>query len=150
YALYERSQVARQTDEANLVEWLDESRVFRKSLPELVREYLAERERVKAEDASEDETTERADEIHEQLKVLADPTRAYQGLLPMFPEIYRLEVRFEDPSIRPIAWVSPAPMPRQQSQNRVRVLDHHLLGESDSRAVLHCEYRLHAFNKVQR
>ena len=149
YALYERSQFSQKADDANLTEWLDESRVFRKSLPELVREYLAERDKAQPGD-SDESLTDRADEIQEQLKTLADPTRVYQGQLPLFPDIYRLEVRFADRTIKPISWSSPVPMPRQQSQNRVRVLDHYLLGDADHRAVLHCEYRLHAFSKIQR
>ena len=114
YALSQRSQFSQKADEANLVEWLDEARVFRKSLPELVREYLARHENGQA---SEGEPEDRAEEILEQLRALADPTRAYQGQLPLFPEIYRLEIKFADPRIKSIAWDSPAPKPRQQSQS---------------------------------
>src|SRR5207244_11259753 len=91
---------------------------------------------------------DRADEIVEQLKALADPTRAFQGQLPLFPEIYRLEVKFADPALAPLAWDSPSPKPRQLSQSRLELLRHRLLGETDERAVLICQYRLPAFNKV--
>ena len=36
----------------------------------------------------------KAEEIDEQLKALGDPTRMYQSQLPLFPVIYRLEIRF--------------------------------------------------------
>src|SRR5262245_12230407 len=39
-ALYEGAHAFRAADEVNLREWLDESRVQRKTLPELAREYL--------------------------------------------------------------------------------------------------------------
>ena len=67
YALSERSQFSQRADEANLVEWLDEARVFRKSLPELVREYLTRHENGQA---SEGEPEDRAEEILEQLRAL--------------------------------------------------------------------------------
>jgi signal transduction histidine kinase len=150
YALYARTQWWQDADEANLREWLDESRVFRKSLPELVREYLAGREQIRKGLESDVDPEDKAEEIREQLQALADPTRAYQGQLPLFPEIYRLEVRFADPALNPIVWDSPVPKPRQQSQAKVRDVTHYLLGRDDRRAWLHCEYRLHAFNKIQR
>ena len=40
YLLSERSDQGRETDEANLREWIDEARSYRKTLPEVVREYL--------------------------------------------------------------------------------------------------------------
>jgi signal transduction histidine kinase len=150
YVLYARTQWWQDADEANVREWLDEARVFRKSLPELVREYLAERDLVKSGVASDVDPENKAEEIREQLQALADPTRAYQGQLPLFPEIYRLEVHFADPSLSPIVWDSPVPKPRQQSQTKVSDFTHYMLGRNDQRAWLHCEYRLHAFNKIQR
>src|SRR5437870_4419554 len=60
-------------DAAALREWIDESRVFRATLPELVREYV------------EGGDPEKGREIEEQLRALADPTRQYQGQLPLFP-----------------------------------------------------------------
>lgn len=136
YALYARVQWWQDADEYNLREWLSEARVFRKTLPELVREYLATRDPYKAE------------EIGQQLEALGNPTRMYQGQLPLFPEIYRLEVRFADrlsPTPAPIVWDYDAP---QKSQ--ARSLEYKLLGEHDDRAVLRVQYQLHAYNKRQR
>jgi signal transduction histidine kinase len=145
-ALYSRTQWWQESDQANLSEWLDETRVFRKSLPEMVREYLAEHER----SPESPELDEMAKEIREQLTALSDPTRMYQGQLPLFPDIYRLEVRFADSKLEPIIWNSPVPRPQRQNQNEVKEFDHTLLGRRDQRATLHVEYHLHAFNKIRR
>jgi signal transduction histidine kinase len=153
WAIYARTQWSRETDEANLSEWLDEARVFRKSLPELTREYLAESEKVHNSGAgttTSQEMEEKNKEILEQLTALSDPTRLYQGQLPLFPEIYRLEVHFADPSLAPIVWDSPVPRPERQNQREVQELKHWLLGQADRRAWLLVEYRLHAFNKIRR
>ena len=40
YLLSDRTDQPRETDEANLREWIDEARSFRKTLPEVVREYV--------------------------------------------------------------------------------------------------------------
>jgi len=153
HTLYSRTHWWQETDEANLREWLDEARVFRKSMPELIREFIAENDRqrsVPAGSAVDSELLQtKATEIRDQLMTLADPTRAYPGQLPLFPEIYRLEVRFADARLEPILWESPAPPPRRQNQTQVQDLDHFLLGQSDRRAWLHVEYRLHAFNKIR-
>lgn len=154
HSLYARTQWWQEADEANLREWLDEARVFRKSLPEMVREYLAEHGKLMAANSTEGVDPEllnaKQKEIDDQLKALADPTRAYPGLLPLFPEIYRIEVQFADRQLEPIVWDSPTPRPRQQDRTRIQEFDHFLLGEDDQRAWLHVEYRLHAFNKIQR
>ena len=50
YLLYARAHWWQQTDENNLREWLNEARVFRKSLPELTREYLDQQQPDKAEE----------------------------------------------------------------------------------------------------
>src|SRR6516225_3038232 len=126
-------------DVAALREWIDESRVFRATLPELVREYLETAE------------PDKGREIEEQLRSLADPTKQYQGQLPLFPAIYRLELTFSSgrqTELAPIAWESAVPRPRQDGQ--VRRIEYWLLGERDHRALLRIEYQLHAYNKRQR
>jgi hypothetical protein len=57
YLLSESSDKGRETDEANLREWIDEGRSFRKTLPEVVREYLKKLDDFGLLDAG-------ADEIH--------------------------------------------------------------------------------------
>jgi len=136
YLLYDRAHWWQQSDENNLREWLNEARVFRQALPEQVREYL------------ETQHPDKAEEIHEQLKALGTPTKIYPGQLPLFPEIYRLEVRFApdlDPPLPPIVWGDELPR-----SHRGRHLDYDFLGENDRRAQLHVEYQLHAYNQRQR
>jgi len=146
--LYGRANWSEQADEATVREWIDEARNFRKTLPELVRDYVRLRE---------DDPTglpEKRAEIEEHIRGLAEPTRAFLNQLPSFPIVYRLEVEFPSlpglPEPDRIVWESPLPRPRQQNQTRIRVLEYRPLGDGDPRAVIRCEYQLHAFNKLQR
>lgn len=146
--LHGRANWSEQADEATVREWIDEARNFRKTLPELVREYVQLR--------GDDPTglAEKRAEIEEHVRALAEPTRAYLNQLPSFPIVYRLEVEFPPapgvPEPDRIVWESPLPRPRQQNQTRIRELEYRPLGEGDPRAVIRCEYQLHAFNKLQR
>src|SRR4051794_35802822 len=45
YLLYTRTYWLRESGEANLREWLDESRVFRKALPQLIADYVELRDK---------------------------------------------------------------------------------------------------------
>jgi signal transduction histidine kinase len=152
YTLYDQTRWWRKADEANLREWLDESRVFRKSLPELARDYVAEFRKHRGEanvgPDSSPELQDRADEIHEQLAAMADPTRINQGFLPLFPEIYRIELHFDEPGIAPVIWESPVPRPRQPGQ--VQQFDDPVTAGRERVGWIHIEYRLHAFNKSRR
>src|SRR5438132_1705992 len=73
-----------QYDEAALEEWIDESRVFRQTLPQLVREYR------------QDPSQENASKVQTHLATLGDVTKMYNGELPLFPTIYRLELTFTE------------------------------------------------------
>jgi signal transduction histidine kinase len=143
-ALRARLRGGEEYDEATLREWVEESRVFRETLPEMVRNYLEDAEHGRTEvEATEEQ------QIAEQLRSLGKPTKMYQGQLPLFPTIYRLELEFpRNAKLVPIIWESGVPRPRQAGQ--VRRLDHLILGDHDGRAVLHFEYQLHAYNKRQR
>lgn len=151
YLLIERSRMGPQIDEANLREWIDEARPFRKTLPDLVREYsqLIAGEHIDLGDSSPET---KAAEIDEQLKAMTDPTRMFQNQLPLFPELYRLEVALLPANdVKPIVWDSPIPRPRRQNTNQIQEFAHPVTG-SDGQivGVVRCEYRLHAFNKLQR
>jgi signal transduction histidine kinase len=80
--------------------------------------------------------------------------RTFEGKLPLFPEVYQLEVRFPafaSAEVPPIVWDSPVPRPRPQNQSQLRVLEYPVaVADGPARALVRCEYRLHAFNKVQR
>src|SRR5262245_60159449 len=136
YLLYARAHWWQQTDENNVREWLNEARPFRETLPKLVRDYL---------DPNKPTPFTKAEEIREQLESLVEPTRVFPGQLPLFPEIYRIEVYFSDPSLAPIVWGSGTPR-----SGRGQVLEYDLLGEQDTRARLRIEYQLHAYNQRQR
>ncbi len=164
-------------DQAALQEWLEEARNFRQTLPELVEDYL-ERARRYADLRRQLTPPDRAEadrllvlaardvivkqvEIHEHLQTLGDPpTKLYSGQLPLFPILYRLQVRFhlEDTPLAdlssmsvgengfrldaPITWDSGLPSDASQYQ----VLEHRL----HPYATVYVRYQLHAYNKRQR
>jgi signal transduction histidine kinase len=152
YLLSERTDLGPEADEASVHEWIDEARAFRKTLPELVREYVHRLDDHEG-DANNLEVRTKAEEIGQQLKAMVDPIRLYQGQLPVFPEFYRIEVSFpgRPEMVLPIAWDSPVPRPRQQNRTHLHVIDHPVI-DSDGTpvALVRCEYRMHAFNKLQR
>jgi signal transduction histidine kinase len=167
-------------DRAALQEWLEEARGFRQTLPEMVEDYLARARRyaelarqptpddprqagllqVQRSEAARDVIVKQA-EIHEHLQTLGvPPTKRYSGQLPLFPIIYRLQVRFnvagtpldELSSVSvggdgfrldtPITWDSGLPSDASQYQ----VLEHPL----HPYATAYVRYQLHAYNKRQR
>src|SRR5687767_8603631 len=71
YLLSERTDQGRETDEANLREWIDEARSFRKTLPEVVREYLARLDSYDG-DPTKPEVRSKAEELGIQLMALVD------------------------------------------------------------------------------
>lgn len=133
-------------DRAALREWIEESRVYRETLPDMVRTYLKE---AKAGTDESDMLIARREEIHDHLKALCDPTKLYMGHLPLFPAIYRVELQFHtDPPLPAIIWESGIPRPRGTGE--VQVFSHPVLGPGDNRAQVRWEYQLHAFNRRQR
>ncbi len=142
--LYERADWSDRADEATVREWLDEARNFRKTLPELVRDYA----RLRADDGPDSPRVhEKRDEIAEHMRGLAEPGRIYLNQLPSFPIIYRLEAAAAgDP---PVLWVNPLPRPRQERQANVRVLAFNPVGPSDPQAVVRCEYQLHVYDQLR-
>src|SRR5262245_60574578 len=118
YLLNERKDIGVETDEASVREWIDEARTFRKTLPELIREYV-ERLDDHGGDPSAPEVQNKAEEIGVQLQAMVDPVRMYPGQLPSFPEFYLIEVRFlnRPDSVAPIAWHSSVPQPRQRKRS---------------------------------
>ncbi len=162
-------------DEAVLHEWLDEARGYRGTLREMVEDYLSRCHDyvrlsrslpiAKSENRDVLKLKEllavRHEEIYEQLQTLASPsTKREAGQLPLFPIIYRLQVRFhlqnsslaELSAVRlgehgfrldsPITWDSGLPTDASQYQ----VLEHALLPY----ATISVHYQLHAYNKRQR
>jgi signal transduction histidine kinase len=150
-------------DQAALQEWLEESRGFRATLPEMVDTYLlrvhseAELRRAGQQpqpgpDAAFRLAQEQVgvaidrENIRTHLEALGNPpTKMYAGQLPLFPVIYRLQVRFDgapDGPLAPITWDSEFPSDASQYQQ----MDYRI----HSHATVTVRYQLHAYNKRQR
>ncbi len=124
-----------QYDEAALREWVEESRVFRETLPQLVRDY---RHKPNAENASK---------IQAHLAALGDVTKMYAGQLPLFPTVYRLELAFVpdpgQPPPDPIVWESQVPRrPGRFAPLPVRLYDE----QGRHIATLDIYEQVHAYN----
>jgi signal transduction histidine kinase len=150
-------------DQAALQEWLEESRGSRATLPEMVESYLlrvhseAELRRALERPETADNAAFRlaqeqvgvaieGENIRTHLEALGNPpTKMYAGQLPLFPVIYRLEVRFDglpDGPLGSIAWDSEFPTEVGQYQvMNYRIHPH---------ATVAVRYQLHAYNKRQR
>lgn len=141
WLLYSKATWTQQSDEEDIREWLNETRVFRKTLPELIADYVELRENPAS---LEQDFRTKFDEIEAHLSALAEPTRKYSGKLPLFPELYRVGVEY--PGTPPPgraehpAWISPVPRPGADAKARVRIIDSPVAG---GRARIHCEYRVH-------
>ena len=156
-------------DQAAVQEWLEEARGFRETLPEMIAPYLKAHHRLseavqrakalsdrawdnpertaadlELENATREELFKR-DEIAWHLGGLGDPsTKMYTGQLILFPTIYRLQIRFDDPAdgaIDPITWDSGLPVHSTQYQEMTQRLDRG--------AVVNIRYQLHAYNRRQ-
>ncbi len=122
-------------DEQAMMEWVREARIGSTTLPELIREFVAlsKESSAKLKDQPEGDAgkigfvhAQKRDEIFEMLQALClPPSKIYPGQLPLFPFIYRLEVRFSDElkqtcdkrlHFDPIVWDSESP--RHQHQYR--------------------------------
>jgi signal transduction histidine kinase len=149
--LNSRAEWSETADEALVKEWLEEVRPFRKTLPELVREYLDWTDHAAEWNFTAKELKGKRDEIAEQMRATAEPTRAYDSKLPGFPVIYRLSVRVTGASgaAEEIAWDNPQPRPRQQNQTRVRAVAFDPSDKRTGRAEVRCEYQMHAFNRLE-
>jgi signal transduction histidine kinase len=142
-------------DQAAVQEWLEEARATRETLPELIDNFLKVQQRVAGlknrppDDAElvkvqQDEALER-EKIGEHLKTLGIPsTKMYNGQLILFPTIYRIQVRFDDPAggpVEPITWESGLPVHSSQSRE--------LAVQLRPGAVVDVKYQLHAYNRRQ-
>lgn len=125
-------------DEAALREWVEEARVSRETLSGLVRDYLAS--------AGPEEQLVNGDKVREHLHTMGNATLEHQGYLPLFPTVYRLEMRFTPPRPHELFWDSQ--LPRHDEQ--LRPLDVELYHRDGQRASLRVAYVLHAFDKRQR
>jgi signal transduction histidine kinase len=157
WLLYSRASWNDQSDRADVREWIDNTRIFRKTLVELVKDYV---DLLSDTDPGADHVqrlrTKRA-EIEEHIRAMTEPTRVYSAQLPLFPEVYRLEVDFagvREPSgqaVAPLRWDSPKPKPGGSARGQLRTLEFEpALGRTDAAATIRVEYRLHTYNRMQR
>jgi len=115
YAQETRLRGEMEFEESIIKEWVLETRVGPVTLAELVRQYLS---------ASSQELAASRDAVRSHLTVLGDITRVNQGLLPLFPFIYRLELQFDPPVRDPVAWDAHLPLPREIKPQRYDLLDY--------------------------
>jgi signal transduction histidine kinase len=157
WLLYTRANWNEESDRADIREWVENTRIFRKTLAELTREHadlLLDESPGPGHDAR---LKNKRDEIEEQIRAMTDPLRVYSAQLPLFPELYLLEVDFAGvraPAGRdasPIRWESPKPRPGGNARAQLRTLTlEPPLGRPDARAVIRVEYRLHTYNQMQK
>jgi signal transduction histidine kinase len=148
WLLYSRANWSREADEADVREWLSETRVFRKPLPELVREYVSLIE--EAGGPGSERLRVKHAEIEAHLRALAEPTRKYSGKLPLFPELYYLGIDYAGPPPSGVpghpAWRSPLPRPGVDAAGQIRVVE---IAPANSPARVRCEYRVHTHNRFE-
>lgn len=157
WLLVTRAVWGEESDRAEVREWLDNTRVFRKTLAELVKEYVdllnAE---VRGPDHGDRVRFNRA-EIEEHLRAMVEPTRMYAGQLPLFPNVYSLEVEFagvgglDARPAEPVVWTSPKPRPGGSAKAQLRTLEFAPpLERPGAAARVRCVYQLHSFNRMQK
>lgn len=143
--LFQRANWSDESDRAFVREWLDETRNFHKTLPQLIRDYA----QLRNETVAANEQRVKREEIAEHLRGLTEPTRIYLGQLPGFPVIHRIEVRFPPAAAGAedrIIWTSPLPRPRQPERYEPP-LEYAPLDPDGP--VVRCEYQLHVYNRLQ-
>lgn len=156
WLLYTRANWNEDSDRADVREWIDNTRVFRKTVTELVRDYI---DLVRTESPGvghADRIKDKRTEIEEHLRAMVEPTRMYTGQLPLFPNVYALEVEFTelsgtDTPVEPVGWVSPKPRPGGPAKAQLRTLEYEPnLNRSGAKVTLRCVYQLHSFNRMQK
>ena len=157
WLLYTRASWGEESDRADVREWLDNTRVFRKTLTELIREYV---DLLRAENRGldhADRVNNKRAEVEEHLRAMVEPTRMYAGQLPLFPNLYSLEVEFagvadlDERPARAVGWVSPKPRPGGSARAQLRTLEYEpALHRPGAAATVRCVYQLHSFNRMQK
>lgn len=156
WLLVTRANWGEESDRADVREWIDNTRVFRKTLAELVREYVDLLYAGEVPNRA-DRVQDKRVEIRQHLEAMVEPTRMYAGQLPVFPNVYALEVEFAGVSgpdgrpAEPVSWVSPKPRPGGSAKAQLRTLEvDPPLNRPGGRATVRCVYQLHSFNRMQR
>ncbi|VTR99065.1 sensor histidine kinase [Tuwongella immobilis] len=150
--LVDRANWNQQSDRSNLIEWLTQTSIFRKPLPDLATDWSNER-RKHPDEISETALDLHREMIREHLNALVDPTRMFANQLLGFLEMYR--IRIEDRSginsgsdsrlATEIEWKSQLPVPRRQGPGQVQDLEIAL----GNQLVLSCSYRMHVMDTLE-
>lgn len=140
FLLYDRSRWSEKYDQAALREWLEERRPNRKNLDELIDDYLHE------------PSESKINEINDQLDAMMEPLQMFRSGTPLFLDIYAIRISFPDrKDLQPLEWLSPDRPLKAQSAGQFRseaILDR--VNPDGIHVVVTCDYRMHAFHKVQR
>ncbi len=155
WLLYTRANWNEESDRADVREWVDNTRVFRKTLTELVKDYV---DLLRAENRGlghADRVKNKRAEIEEHLRAMVEPTRMYTGQLPLFPNVYALEVEFDEvrgapAPVESLGWTSPKPRPGGPAKAQLRTLEYEPDLGPGARATIRCVYQLHSFNRMQK
>ncbi len=150
-------------DEQAMMEWVREARIGSTTLPDLIRKFVAlsKESSTKLKDLPDDNAgpivflhAQKRAEIYEMLQALClPPSKIYTSQLPLFPFIYRLEVRFSDElkqscdkrlTFDPIVWDSENPRHKHQ----FRELKGYRLPRNEH-ATIEIQYQLHAYMQKQ-
>jgi signal transduction histidine kinase len=131
-------------DEATIREWIEETRIFRSTLPELARDYLSELDLPKTDAAREFRLSLKGEAIHDHLEAMGNPTKMYAGQLPDFPVIYRLALTLE-----PAPGAAPTVIDWDSHQTRHGNQYRELAYSISPHASVSVLYQLHAYNKQQ-
>ena len=137
-------------------EWIDNTRIFRKTLAELAKEYVDLLSDPNPGVDYSKRLKSKRDEIDEQIRAMTEPTRVYAAQLPLFPEIYNLEVTFrgltapDGREVTPMRWESPKAKPAGSARGQLRTLAFDPpLGRPGAAATIRVDYRLHTYNRMQ-
>ncbi len=157
WLLHARANWDEDSDQADMREWIDNTRVFRKTLAELARDYVDLVMDTSPGPDHANRLRNKRDEIGEHIRAMTEPLRVYSAQLPLFPEVYKLEVDFsrvhppDGRDVSTIGWDSPKPSPTGNARAQLRTLTFEpQLGRADATAIIRLEYRLHTYNQMQK
>jgi len=155
WLLYTRGSWNEQSDRADIREWIDNTRIFRKTLAELVKEYVDLHYETDPGVDHAPRLQAKREEIEEHVRAMTEPTRVYSAQLPLFPEVYMLEIAFsgthpQSSQIPPLRWDSPKPKPVGSARGQLRTLSFEPpVARPGAIAMIRVDYRLHTYNRMQ-
>ncbi len=141
-------------DEEAIQEWIREARIYT-TLGDLVQQYLdlinCGDPKLLQENSYKELLKGKREEVREHLAALGTPlTKMFPSQLPLFPIIYRLEVRFPDHAeLEPLEWDSLLPQGKKQSRQMTVELKVKKRDAGESRIHVLVDCTLHAYFQRQ-